>query len=480
MQGLDPQDCLDLVKLLKQSARQLEQAGWQLNQRVARTSWQGPDSQRFRSQWPGQHAELKRSARAFEALAEVVLRNIADQERASAVAGGGLLDGAIDGAKDLWDDVTGGVGAAAGDAVDTVRDGLGWVADRISGNFTDAGGNFLNQLGHLGEMGLDGLTGKPPSLAGLVSQLVLTAGTGFNLSVTASHLGLANPHMFDDGSPKAGDPVPVDGATARRVRLPSSVSEIFGSVEDAYAMNGEPATPDGDIRILRVEQPDGTSAYIVNIPGTENWGITGSGAARDLTSNLLLVAGQSTTASQDVVLAMQKAGIPADAPVMLAGHSQGGMIAGQLASDPGFKSQFHVTNVLTAGSPIDIDSMDPNIKVLGAQHQHDIVPKFDLGGMDTQLQMPGSPPNITTVTMADPPRDVLGNALHYAPSPVGNLVQDVRDIANNHATGSYKSDLANTSGYPSVGDYGQDPSMRAFLSTDPTKVSAVDIPVGRQ
>ncbi len=38
MQGLDPQDCLDLVKLLKQSARQLEQAGWELSQTVARTS----------------------------------------------------------------------------------------------------------------------------------------------------------------------------------------------------------------------------------------------------------------------------------------------------------------------------------------------------------------------------------------------------------------------------------------------------------
>ncbi|MCU6480829.1 hypothetical protein [Arthrobacter sp. A2-55] len=479
MLGLDPKDCLDLVKLLKDSAHRLEQSSSQLNQSVARTGWQGPDSQRFRAQWPGQRAQMLQTASALGDLASVVLRNVAEQERASAAeeGGGGLLDKLFDGAHGLWDDLTTG----AGHIVTEVENGVGWLIERGPGAaFAKSGLNFLDQLNHLGVMGADALAGKPPSMAGLVSQLALAAGTGLSAGVLGLSGGTINLNLFDDGSPKVGEPVPVGNNSERRVRLPSSLSEILGGVDDAYAMNGTAVSPDGDIRIVKIKQDDGSSAYIVNIPGTENWGINGNSNARDLTGNLMLVAGQSTTACQDVALAMHKAGIPPGAPVMMVGHSQGGVIAGQLASDPAFTSQFNVTNILTAGSPIDNDAIAPGIQVLGAQHHGDIVPKLDLGGMGADLGMPGPQPNVTLVTMDDPPRDTLGNILHYAPSPVGNLIQDVRDIGSNHANGSYQSDLANTSKYPSVGAYEQSPSMRPFLSADPSKVTAVDVPVGRK
>lgn len=478
MYGLDPQDCHDLAKLLKNSAHQLERTGAQLNQTVTRTGWQGPDSQRFRSQWPGNRTRLNQTAKDLEDIATVVLREIAEQERASSAndGGGSLWDGLLDAGKGLWDDFTDGVG----NAIDTVGDGLGWLGAHAEGNFTQATGTFLTNLNHLGNMGLDIFSGNPPSVSGLFAQIVLTGGSGANSFLVHSTGGLLNAHLFDDGSPSVGDPRAIPQSSKNPLQMPTSVASIFGSVEDAYAMSDVPGTEDGDIRIVSVKQDDGTYAYIVNIPGTEQWGPTGSGQARDLTSNLMLVAGQSTTAQQDIVLAMERAGIPPGAPVMLAGHSQGGMLAAQLGSDQEFLSQYNVTNIMTVGSPIDTSTIDPRINVLAAQHEGDLVPKLDLGGVDTHLSMPGTPSNTTVVTMDDPPRDTLGNILHYTPSPLGNSVQSIRDVINNHATENYVSDLKNTSKYPELAVYEQDPSMTAFLSDDPERVTGMDIPVGRK
>lgn len=484
--GLDPVQCRELAKALNRSAQQLEQAGAHVSGAIARTRWQGPDSQRFRAQWSANRQQLFHTARDLESAATALLREIAEQERASAVDGGGgnggggnggnLWDSIVDAGAELWEDFSDGVDTA----VDSLRDGLDWLADGIKAlPQVGAAQNFLEQLEHLGGMGLDMLAGNPPSLSALVAQVVLAGGTGINSAITSATHGLVDLRLFEDGEPYAGEPVAVTQGSANALQQPTSASDIFASVEDAYAMAGEPGMEDGAIRIVKVEQPDGSFAYIVNIPGTEQWLPNGSGQGRDLTSNLMLVAGQSTSAQQAVVLAMAQAGIPADAPVMLAGHSQGGMLAAQLGSDPEFLAQFNVTNIMSVGSPIDTSSISPHINVLAAQHEGDVVPMLDLGGLTTGLQMPGSAPNVTVVTMGNPPRDALGNALHHAPLPLANAAQAVRDVMANHATEDYREDLADTDRYPEVREYEQDPSMAVFLSSDPERVSGVDVPVGR-
>ncbi|WP_146073122.1 hypothetical protein [Arthrobacter sp. N199823] len=491
MQGLDPADCRELVKILKKSAAQLEQAGASLGHTVARTGWHGPDSQRFRAQWPANRKRLSTTARELEDAATQLLREIAEQERASAVdtgGGGSLWDDIVDAGRDLWDDVTDGVGNvvdgvhdAADNVVNAVEDGLSWIAQQI--DFSAINKAATTGAGHLSHfLGMAGqwLDGNPPSLAGIVASAGLVLGSSFSTGVSVLTGGHVNLNLFEDGQPYAGEPQPVSDSSDHQLQLPNSISSIFGGVEDAYNVAGTPGTPDGDVRVVSVEQPDGSMAYIVNIPGTETWGINGSGQGRDLTSNLMVMAGQSSSAQRAIELAMQQAGIPPGAPVLLAGHSQGGMIAAALASDPGFMDRYNVTNVVTVGSPVNGVDIDPRVHVLEAQHQGDLVPKLDLGGLDTNFNMPGTPPNVTVVTMDDPPRDALGNILHYAPSPIGNLVQDVRDVSTNHATDLYKNDLANTSKYPGIGSYEQDPSMDVFLSNDPDRVSAVDIPVGRR
>jgi uncharacterized protein YukE len=502
MIGLDPKDCLDLVKLLKESAHRLEQSSSQLNQSVARTGWQGPDSQRFRSQWPGQRAQMLQTATALGDLASVVLRNVAEQERASAAegGGGGLLDKLFDGAHDLWDDLTTG----AGHIVNEVESGVGWLMHQGPGAaYATSGQNFLDQLNHLGVMGADILAGKPPSMAGLAAQLILAAGTGFSAGVLGLSSGMLNLNLFDDGSPKVGEPLPVGPGTERnKLTLPTSASTLFQGVVDAYDAGHVDGTKDGDIRILTVKQPDGSNAYIVNIPGTENWGIDGSAQARDLTSNLMLVAGQSTTAQQDIVLAMEKAGIPPGAPVMLNGHSQGGMLAAQLGSDPQFMARFNVTNIMTVGSPIDINAIDPRVHVLAVQHDGDVVPKLDLGGLDVLGRAPAPPANVLVVNMDNPPPNAAQVSEFSAkgagygsgvgsvnPGGAGAVVGanwggDAGEFASgaitNHDFLLYRDDIADTGKYPDIAAYEDSPSVKVFLSSDPSKVSAVDMSAGRQ
>lgn len=475
MQGLDPQDCLDLVKLLKSSAHQLDRTGAQLNQTIVRTGWQGPDSQRFRSQWPGNRARLNQTAKELDSIASVVLREIAEQERASAVdngGGGSLWDDIVDAGKDLWDDVTDGVGNVwdgitdgVGDVVDTVKDGLGWLGEEILANpVVHANLNFLGNLGHLATMPIRAIFDGPPSTIAVLSSLVLAAGSGIDAVVTTATGGAVNPKWFDDGQVEVGGPEAVTRSSESPLTQPSSVAAIFDGVLSAYAATDENGDTTAGVRIVAVKQPDGTNAYIVNIPGTESNTANGNSNPLDYTSNIRLVSGQSSAASRAVAEAMARAGIPSDAPVLLAGHSQGGMIAQELATDPSFTGQYNVTNVLTAGSPTQPYAIDPNIDYLAIAHPADIVPMFDGGGAMSNGTTYQQPPNVHVVSTDNPP----------FPGSIGDLIPAMHDQA------TYREDLAQTGKYPDIGTFENDPSTQVFITDDPSRVSAVDIDFSRK
>ena len=72
---------------------------------------------------------------------------------------------------------------------------------------------------------------------------------------------------------------------------------------------------------------------------------------------------------------MTQAGIHAGDPVLLVGHSQGGMAAAALLSRG---SDFHVSNVVTAGSPTaQVDGFPTGSHVLSLEHSGDVVPLTD-------------------------------------------------------------------------------------------------------
>jgi ElaB/YqjD/DUF883 family membrane-anchored ribosome-binding protein len=165
--------------------------------------------------------------------------------------------------------------------------------------------------------------------------------------------------------------VPVPGSTRERTGpdVPASDGDVMRTVRDGY-------TAPGSVAVTRLDHPDGTRSWLVSVPGTESWTV-GGGNPLDLQSNLELLAGQSAAASSLTVAAMEQAGIAPGEPVMLAGHSQGGMTAMALAGSAAVTSRFAITHVLTAGAPVAAMGSRPGIQVLSVEHSTDVVPALD-------------------------------------------------------------------------------------------------------
>lgn len=138
------------------------------------------------------------------------------------------------------------------------------------------------------------------------------------------------------------------------------------------------------VEIVRIYDDAGnTIGWRVTLPSTQDWmlPINGSeffehGAANDLASNLMLVLSPEQQAAYErmVLAAMAQAGIGPDDPVMLVGFSQGGILAGKLASQD---NGFNIQAIVTAGAPIDAYDIPEHISVLSMQHTNDIVARLD-------------------------------------------------------------------------------------------------------
>jgi hypothetical protein len=165
--------------------------------------------------------------------------------------------------------------------------------------------------------------------------------------------------------------VPVLGSTRTLTGtdVPASDGDAMRSVRDGYS------TP-GAVAVTRLDHPDGTRSWLVAVPGTEE-GTVGGPNPLDMQSNLELLAGQPAAASELAVAAMEQAGIAPGEPVMLAGHSQGGMTAMALAGSAAVTARFAITHVLTAGSPVGGMSTQPGVQVLNVEHTTDVIPTLD-------------------------------------------------------------------------------------------------------
>ena len=138
----------------------------------------------------------------------------------------------------------------------------------------------------------------------------------------------------------------------------------------------------GTIEVQTIRSADGSVRHVVYLPGTDDLTTTPwsqDGDVRDIGTNLLLVSGQHNAYQQGILEAMRQAGIRPDEPVALVGHSQGGMEAAAILSQSnGQGSPYHVTTVVTAGSPTAyLDGFPPGTHVLSLENHGDVVPLLD-------------------------------------------------------------------------------------------------------
>jgi hypothetical protein len=198
-------------------------------------------------------------------------------------------------------------------------------------------------------------------------------------------------HLNDGPSTATEIPTSVDEGDQI---LPTGIGEIFLG-QGQLMPHGDDDLTAGRIRVIQVFQEDGSSAWVVQLPGTQV-GDTAAGANPiDMTSNVHLMAngysGTMDAAQSALQQAMEAAGVPPGQPVMLTGHSQGGMTAAALAADPSFTDQFNITHVVTGGAPIARVDIPAAVEVLSMEHDRDPIARLDgEANPDT--------PNWTTVT----------------------------------------------------------------------------------
>lgn len=136
------------------------------------------------------------------------------------------------------------------------------------------------------------------------------------------------------------------------------------------------------IRIHHIVHGDGTGGWIVDLPGTESWSPTAGPNPSDAAANLAGMAGVGSSIYPAVTAAlrtsMRRAGVtPGAQPVMLVGHSQGGILATRLAQDDTFRRTFDVRQVVTAGSPVSRITLPAGVTSFDLEHAEDIVPRLD-------------------------------------------------------------------------------------------------------
>ncbi|WP_156162164.1 PE-PPE domain-containing protein [Demequina iriomotensis] len=154
---------------------------------------------------------------------------------------------------------------------------------------------------------------------------------------------------------------------ALAVEAPTTVEELMGRLVWLGSLG------DGSVAVETVQGPVG-ARHIVYIPGTQDWGVL-DGNPADLESNLQAVTGGASDAAVAVVEAMRAQGIGADEPVMLVGHSQGGIIATVVAAQ--LASTYRVTHVVTAGAPTGRLTLPSQVEALHLENLRDVVPGLD-------------------------------------------------------------------------------------------------------
>jgi hypothetical protein len=156
---------------------------------------------------------------------------------------------------------------------------------------------------------------------------------------------------------------------------PTDLEDLVGHLSGvAHLSQGSDSPANGTIEVQSLGD-----RHIVYLPGTDDMATlpwTQDGDVRDMATNFLLSAALPNAYQQGILQAMHQAGIGPDDPVLLVGHSQGGMEAAAILSQG---SDFNVTHVVTAGSPTaQLPGFPAGTHVLSLEHEGDVVPLLDL------------------------------------------------------------------------------------------------------
>ena len=387
--GMDTAQLREHAERLRTASGEVEGLTARLGAAVHSATWTGADADEFRTRWTtlatGRLMALRTDLLALgtTGLAEAEQQDAAsDGDGGDASGPGGVSDagdGSVPGRGYLHEDnpwmpdwLEKPVEQAFSGLAEGISEGIGWgfdtgidLLERGLGEFgvdIDGIAQFQRDADHFGGILEDWATGeRVPTIAEVGAAGLLAVGSA-GVGLYEAGPGRA-PALLEDRPGGVVESVTTDDTPARS---PQTLQDLVVG-NDALRMDN-PGGPlgNGQIGIQQVRSTQGSEpSYIVQVPPTEGAGITDvpgaygeQGGSRDWGSNLRLVAGQHPAAMDDVRAAMEAAGVPPGADVMIVGHSQGGIIANHLAADPSFNSasgaagSYNVTHTFSAGSPV--------------------------------------------------------------------------------------------------------------------------------
>ncbi len=132
----------------------------------------------------------------------------------------------------------------------------------------------------------------------------------------------------------------------------------------------------GTIAIQEYRAADGSSSWLVTIPGTDGKYDSPFGWPQNIELMSSFAHRRMQAGSARLVAeAMERAGVGADDPVALIGHSQGGIVAATIASD--MKDDYNIQHVITAGSPVANHPIPSSTWVTSVEIDDELVAALD-------------------------------------------------------------------------------------------------------
>lgn len=224
------------------------------------------------------------------------------------------------------------------------------------------------------------ITGKPapPDTAGIiVGDVVSIIDAALPGSYEQNVAGIGKGAVTVMGRP---DPVSTSlvGGPGSAAAPPAarSVGEAMGRIDDLYRDDADRA----HIQVQRIVDPaTGQGHWVAMLPGTSTFAWNAK-TPLDGTGNLAAAAGRvsggEVAVSQALRDAMKREGaLGKGEPVMLVGHSQGGMVMTNLARRG--MDGINVTHVTTYGSPVGAAKLPNGVRALNIEDKADIVHRID-------------------------------------------------------------------------------------------------------
>ncbi|MBK4348721.1 hypothetical protein [Lacisediminihabitans changchengi] len=187
--------------------------------------------------------------------------------------------------------------------------------------------------GILGLLGITGVTGSSRTVVGAGRGLGMLAETPVRTDRVASIPLSTAPQGWDD----------------RAARIPRENAQVR---IDRYSVGGQP------------------ERFEVYVSGTRDFSLGGDTQPWDMTSNLNGIAFGDSGSVRAVEQAMADAGVTAETPVVLTGHSQGGLVAALVAGS----GEYDVRGLYTLGAPAAGVAVPHSVPWVAIEHTGDIVP----------------------------------------------------------------------------------------------------------